>query len=198
MTELQELASRIHVCTDCSLSEGRTRAVPGEGPEQADLMFIGEGPGYHEDQQGRPFVGPAGQFLEQLLASIGMSRDQVFIANMIKCRPPNNRDPLPGEVAACSKYLDRQIQLVAPKVIVTLGRHSLVKFLPGATISKAHGKAVRKEGFILYPIYHPAAALHQQSLRSVIEEEFKAIPSLLQEQVVLPQAEEPARQLSLL
>ncbi|MCZ6892100.1 MAG: uracil-DNA glycosylase [Chloroflexi bacterium] len=198
MTELQELASRVHVCTDCSLSEGRTRAVPGEGPEQADLMFIGEGPGYHEDQQGRPFVGPAGQFLEQLLASIGMSRDQVFIANMIKCRPPNNRDPLPGEVAACSKYLDRQIQLVAPKVIVTLGRHSLVKFLPGATISKAHGKAVPKEGFILYPIYHPAAALHQQSLRSVIEEEFKAIPSLLQEQVVLPQAEEPARQLSLL
>ncbi len=198
MSELQELASRIHVCTDCSLSEGRTRAVPGEGPEQADLMFIGEGPGYHEDQQGRPFVGPAGRFLEQLLASIGMSRDQVFIANMIKCRPPNNRDPLPGEVAACSKYLDRQIQLVAPKVIVTLGRHSLVKFLPGATISKAHGKAVRKEGFILYPIYHPAAALHQQSLRSVIEEEFKTIPSLLQEQVVLPQAEEPAQQLSLL
>ncbi len=198
MSELQELASRVHVCTDCRLSEGRTRAVPGEGPEQADLMFIGEGPGYHEDQQGRPFVGPAGQFLEQLLASIGMTRDQVFIANMIKCRPPNNRDPLPGEVAACSKYLDRQIQLVAPKVIVTLGRHSLVKFLPGATISKAHGKAVRKEGFILYPIYHPAAALHQQSLRSVIEEEFKAIPSLLQEQVVLPQAEEPARQLSLL
>ena len=171
---------------------------PGEGPEQAELMFIGEGPGYHEDQQGRPFVGPAGKFLEQLLASIGMSRDQVFIANMIKCRPPNNRDPLPGEVAACSKYLDRQIQLIAPKVIVTLGRHSLVKFLPGATISKAHGKAVRKEGFILYPIYHPAAALHQQSLRSVIEEEFKAIPSLLQEQVVLLQAEEPAQQLSLL
>ena len=198
MSELQELASRVHVCTDCRLSEGRTRAVPGEGPERAELMFIGEGPGYHEDQQGRPFVGPAGQFLEQLLASIGMSRDQVFIANMIKCSPPNNRDPLPGEVAACSKYLDRQIQLIAPKVIVTLGRHSLAKFLPGATISKAHGKAVRKEGFILYPIYHPAAALHQQSLRSVIEEEFKAIPSLLQEQVVLPQAEEPAQQLSLL
>ena len=198
MSELQELASRVHVCTDCRLSEGRTRAVPGEGPERAELMFIGEGPGYHEDQQGRPFVGPAGQFLEQLLASIGMSRDQVFIANMIKCRPPNNRDPLPGEVAACSKYLDRQIQLIAPKVIVTLGRHSLAKFLPGATISKAHGKAVRKGGFILYPIYHPAAALHQQSLRSVIEEEFKAIPSLLQEQVVLPQAEEPAQQLSLL
>lgn len=186
------------VGTDCRLSEGRTRAVLGEGPERAELMFIGEGPGYHEDQQGRPFVGPAGQFLEQLLASIGMSRDQVFIANMIKCRPPNNRDPLPGEVAACSKYLDRQIQLIAPKVIVTPGRHSLAKFLPGATISKAHGKAVRKEGFILYPIYHPAAALHQQSLRSVIEEGFKAIPSLLQEQVVLPQAEEPAQQLSLL
>ena len=117
---------------------------------------------------------------------------------MVKCRLPNNRDPLPGEVAACSKYLDRQIQLLRPKVIVTLGRHSLAKFVPGATISKSRGKAVRKEGFILYPIYHPAAALHQQSLRRVIEEDFKAIPALLKERVAPPQVEEQAQQLSLL
>ena len=198
MSELQELATKVNICTDCALSEGRTLAVPGEGPERADLMFIGEAPGYYEDQQGRPFVGPAGRFLEQLLNSIGMSREQVFIANMIKCRPPSNRDPLPNEVATCAKYLDRQLQLVEPKVVVTLGRHSMAKFLPGTTIGKAHGKAVRKESFILYPIYHPAAALHQHALRSIIEDEFKAIPSLLQEQVIPPQAERPTQQLPLL
>ena len=197
MSELEEVARQVHDCTDCPLSEGRTLAVPGEGPEHAEVMFIGEGPGYNEDQQGRPFVGAAGQFLEHLLASVGMARDQVYITNMIKCRPPNNRDPLPGEVAACSKYLDRQIQLIRPKVIVTLGRHSLVRFLPGATISKARGKAVPKDGFILYPMYHPAAALHQQSLRSVIEEDFKGIPALLTEQIAPPQEEQTAQQLSM-
>ncbi len=197
MSELEEIARQVHDCTDCPLSEGRTLAVPGEGPEQAEVMFIGEGPGYNEDQQGRPFVGAAGQFLEHLLASVGMARDQVYITNMIKCRPPNNRDPLPGEVAACSKYLDRQIQLIRPKVIVTLGRHSLVRFLPGATISKARGKAVSKDVFILYPMYHPAAALHQQSLRSVIEEDFKGIPALLTEQIAPPQEEQTAQQLSM-
>ena len=160
-------------------------------------MFIGEGPGYNEDQQGRPFVGAAGQFLEQLLSSVGMTRNQVYITNMIKCRAPNNRDPLPGEVAACSKYLDRQIQLIHPKIIITLGRHSLTRFLPGATISKARGKAVHKDGFILYPMYHPAAALHQQSLRRVIEEDFKAIPALLKERVAPPQEEQTAQQLSM-
>ncbi|MEK7806748.1 MAG: uracil-DNA glycosylase, partial [Chloroflexota bacterium] len=109
-------------CTDCPLSRSRTNAVPGEGPADAEIMFIGEGPGYHEDRQGRPFVGPAGQFLEGLLASIGTGRERVFIANMVKCRPPENRDPLPAEIAACSKYLDRQIELVNPRLIVTLGR----------------------------------------------------------------------------
>ena len=197
MSELEEVARQVHDCTDCPLSEGRTLAVPGEGPEHAEVMFIGEGPGYNEDQQGRPFVGAAGQFLEHLLASVGMARDQVYITNMIKCRPPNNRDPLPGEVAACSKYLDRQIQLIRPKVIVTLGRHSLVRFLPGATISKARGKAVPKDGFTLYPMYHPAAALHQQSLRSVIEEDFKGIPALLTEQIAPPREEQTAQQLSM-
>ena len=197
MSELQEVARQVHSCTDCHLSQGRTQAVPGEGPEQAELMFIGEGPGYNEDMQGRPFVGPSGQFLEKLLASIGMSRDQVYITNIVKCRPPNNRDPLPGEVAACSKYLDHQIQLIRPKIIITLGRHSLAKYLPGVTISKVHGKAVHKDGFILYPMYHPAAALHQQSLRPVIEEDFKAIPALLKERVAPPQAEQTAEQLSM-
>ena len=197
MSELQEIARQVHACSDCRLAQGRTVAVPGEGPETAELMFIGEGPGYNEDQQGRPFVGAAGQFLEQLLASIGLTREKVFITNMVKCRPPNNRDPYPGEIAACSKYLDRQIQLVRPKVIVTLGRHSLAKFLPGETISKVRGKQRRLGSFILYPMYHPAAALHQQSLRRIIEEDFKAIPALLAERQS-PQREEPdTKQLSM-
>ena len=197
MSELQEIARQVHACSDCRLAQGRTLAVPGEGPESADMMFIGEGPGYNEDQQGRPFVGAAGQFLEQLLASIGLTREKVFITNMVKCRPPNNRDPYPGEISACSKYLDRQIELVRPKVIVTLGRHSLAKFLPGETISKVRGKQRRLGSFILYPMYHPAAALHQQSLRRIIEEDFKAIPALLAERPS-PQREEPdTKQLSM-
>ena len=197
MSDLQETAHQIHSCSDCHLSEGRTLAVPGEGPERADLMFIGEAPGFNEDRLGRPFVGAAGQFLEQLLASIGLTREQVFITNMVKCRPPNNRDPFPGEITACSKYLDRQIELIQPRVVATLGRHSLTKFLPGETISKVRGKPRRHGNFILYPLYHPAAALHQQSLRRVIEEDFRAIPSLLAEPTS-PQNEEPgAQQLSM-
>ena len=197
MSELQEIACQTHTCSDCCLSQGRTLAVPGEGPEHADLMFIGEAPGHYEDRQGRPFVGAAGQFLEQLLASIDLTREQVFITNMVKCRPPNNRDPYPGEIAACSKYLDRQIEVLRPKIVLTLGRHSLAKFLPGESISKAHGRPRRQGSFILYPMYHPAAALHQQSLRRVIEEDFKAIPALLAEQVS-PEHEEPgAQQLSM-
>ena len=197
MSELEEIARQVRECTDCLLSQGRTLAVPGEGPEQAEVMFIGEGPGYNEDQQGQPFVGAAGQFLEHLLSSAGMTREQVYITNMIKCRPPNNRDPLPGEVAACGKYLSRQLQLIRPKMVVTLGRHSLVRFLPGATISKAHGKPVPKDGFTLYPLYHPAAALHQRSLRSIIEEDFKRIPDLLKESAVPAQEEQVAQQLSM-
>ena len=197
LSEIQKLAQQVRGCTDCGLSSGRTMAVPGEGPENADLMFIGEGPGYNEDQQGRPFVGAAGHFLEQLLASIDLSRNQVYITNMVKCRPPNNRDPFPGEIAACSKYLDRQIALIQPKVIVTLGRHSLTKFLPGQTISKVHGKPSRIGSFILYPIYHPAAALRQQNLRKVVEEDFKAIPSLLKGPPKQGSDEPPTKQLSM-
>ena len=190
MSELQDTARQIHSCFDCHLSEGRTLAVPGDGPEQADLMFIGEAPGYNEDMQGHPFVGAAGQFLEQLLASIGLTREQVFITNMVKCRPPNNRDPFPGEITACSKYLDRQIELIRPKVVATLGRHSLAKFLPGESIGKVRGKPRRHGSFVLHPLYHPAAALHQPSLRRVIEEDFKAIPALLAEPFS-PQSGEP-------
>ena len=184
MNNLEEVALLVKSCTDCSLHRDRINAVPGEGPADAELMFIGEGPGFQEDKQGRPFVGAAGQFLEELLASIGTTRQQVFIANMIKCRPPQNRDPSPIEIAACSKYLDRQIELINPKLIVTLGRFSLGRFCPGESISRARGKVREKDGRFIYPVMHPAAALHRQELRSVIIEDFKAIPTVIEQ---LPQ-----------
>ena len=179
MSELQELASKVHVCTDCSLSEGRTRAVPGEGPEQAKLMFIGEGPGYHEDQQGRPFVGPAGQFLEQLLASIGMSRDQVFIANMIKCRPPNNRDPQPDEVASCEPYLQRQIEIVRPRIICCMGRHAAHALLKTeASLSRLRGQLHEYQGIPLIVTYHPAALLRNAGYKRAVWEDVKWVRRL--------------------
>ena len=180
MDSLEEIAQRVSTCHDCPLGDSRTNAVPGEGPAGARIMFIGEGPGFHEDRLGRPFVGPAGGFLEGLLESIGLSREDVFIANMVKCRPPNNRDPLPAETAACSKYLDRQIELINPDLLVTLGRFSLAKFFPKETISRARGRVRNVDGRNIYPIMHPAAALHRQELRSVIEQDFKAIPGLLE------------------
>ena len=179
MNTLEEIALQVRQCTDCQLSQGRNNAVPGEGSAQAEVMFIGEGPGFHEDRLGRPFVGPAGQFLDDLLASIGLNREQVFIANMIKCRPPQNRDPLPAEMAACNKYLDRQIELINPKLIVTLGRFSLGRFFPGESITRARGKVREKEGRHIYPIMHPAAALHRQEHRSTIVNDFKGIPEIL-------------------
>ena len=180
MDSLGEIAQLVRNCTDCPLHQGRTNAVPGEGSPDAAIMFIGEGPGYQEDRQGRPFVGPAGQFLDELLASIGLRREQVYIANMVKCRPPQNRDPQPAEIAACSKYLDRQVELIDPDLIVTLGRFSLARFFPGETISRAHGKLRQKDGRHVYPVMHPAAGLHRQELRSVIVQDFKAIPELLE------------------
>ena len=179
MDSLEEIARLVRHCTDCPLSGGRTNAVPGEGPADAEIMFIGEGPGYQEDRQGRPFVGPAGQFLEELLASIGMTRQHVFIANMIKCRPPQNRDPSPSEMSACSKYLDRQIELIDPKIIVTLGRIALSRFFPGESITRVRGTLREKDGRFIYPIMHPAAALHRQDSRPVIIEDFKGIPAVL-------------------
>ncbi|MDD5093362.1 MAG: uracil-DNA glycosylase [Dehalococcoidia bacterium] len=166
-------------CRDCELAGCRNHVVPGEGAENAEIMFVGEAPGFHEDQQGRPFVGAAGKFLDQLLTSINLDRRQVYICNVIKCRPPENRDPLPKEIEACRKWLDRQIEVIAPKAIVTLGRHSMAKFFPGASISKIHGTALKSNGRIFFAMYHPAAALHQQSLRKTIEADILKLPEIL-------------------
>ncbi len=179
MSALSELYKEIALCHDCELAKHRTKVVPGEGSEDADILFIGEAPGWHEDQQGRPFVGPAGHFLDELLHSIGLTRNDVYIANVIKCRPPTNRDPLPSEMMACRKWLDRQIELIRPKMIVALGRYSLAQFFPGSAIGKVHGTAQKKDGIIHFAMYHPAAALHQQSLRQTIQEDMLKIPHLL-------------------
>ena len=192
MDSLAQIDREVSNCTDCPLHQNRSRAVPGEGPENAEIMLIGEAPGFNEDKQGRPFVGAAGQFLEKLLASANLSRDDVFITNTVKCRPLNNRDPLPVEMAACRKYLDRQIAAIAPKVIVTLGRHSLTSFLPKETITKARGRPRIVNGTTLFPMYHPAAALHQQNLREVIEADIKKLPTLLKE--ILPVEVEKERE----
>jgi uracil-DNA glycosylase family 4 len=199
MSELGTLHEQVRVCTGCKLHNGRTNAVPGEGPEKADIMFIGEAPGFHEDKQGRPFVGAAGQFLEELLASIDMKREDVFIANVIKCRPPANRDPQPDEIEACRGYLDRQIELIQPKMIVTLGRFSMARYFPNAKISQIHGQPKKMDGVIYYPMYHPAAALHQPSLRRTVQEDMKRIPQLLADIDRLAEEEPPehVEQLSL-
>ena len=181
MNSLDEVAQLVRQCTDCPLHQGRTNAVPGEGSPTAELVFIGEGPGFQEDRQGRPFVGPAGQFLEELLSAIGLRREQVFIANMVKCRPPQNRDPQPAEISACAKYLDRQIELINPKLVVTLGRFSLGRFFPGESITRARGRVREKDGRKIYPIMHPAAALHRPENRASIEQDFKAIPGILEQ-----------------
>jgi len=180
MDTIKALEQAVAVCTDCSLCETRTHSVPGEGPEKSDILLIGEGPGFHEDQQGRPFVGPSGKLLDDLLGLIGLSRPDVYIANVVKCRPPNNRDPLPEEIKACRKYLDRQIRLLDPKVIVTLGRFSLIRFLPQETISKVHGQPRLWGHRYIFPMYHPAAALHQGNLRHVLEEDMRKLSELLQ------------------
>ena len=179
MATLADLYREIALCRDCELAECRNMVVPGEGAEDAEIMFIGEAPGFHEDQQGRPFVGAAGQFLDSLLHSIGLDRSKVYICNIIKCRPPGNRDPLPREVDACRKWLERQIELISPRMIVTLGRHSMSRYFPGASISKVHGTARNLDGRIYFAMYHPAAALHQQSLRPIIEADMLKIPGLL-------------------
>jgi DNA polymerase len=173
------IAKQVAGCKECALHRERTNVVPGEGNPDADIMFIGEGPGFYEDQQGRPFVGASGKFLDDLLRSIGLDRRTAFIGNVVKCRPPANRDPQPDEIAACGKYLDAQIAAIQPKVIVTLGRHSMQRYFPGESISRIHGQPRRKDGFIIVPMYHPAAALHQGSLRAIIEADFKRLPDFL-------------------
>jgi len=197
VSALNELYKEIAACQQCQIARYRTRVVPGEGAEDADIIFIGEAPGWHEDQQGRPFVGPAGLYLDQLLASIDLKREQVYIANVIKCRPLGNRDPLPAEIAACRKWLERQIELIRPKMIVTLGRYSMAMFFPGKSISKIHGTAQKWDNIIYYAMYHPAAALHQQSLRRTIEEDMLKIPSLLSEAKNMTETEQQPKQLSM-
>ena len=180
MKTLDQVADLVRNCTDCPLSIGRTNAVPGEGNPQAEVMFIGEGPGFQEDRQGRPFVGPAGKLLDGLLASIGTNREDVFIANVVKCRPPDNRDPAPAEMAACAKYLDRQIELVNPKLIVTLGRFAFGRYFPGEGITKARGKLREKDGRKIFPVLHPAAVLRREELRPTMIDDFKAISEILE------------------
>jgi uracil-DNA glycosylase family 4 len=197
LSDLTDLYKEIATCEKCILAQGRTNAVPGEGPLDADIMFIGEGPGFHEDRLGRPFVGAAGKLLEELLNTIGFRRDEVYIANVVKCRPPGNRDPLPEEIAACKPYLDKQIDLVRPRLIVTLGRFSMQRYFPGASISRIHGQPKRVGNMIYYPMFHPAAALHQPRWRSMVEEDILKIPGLLakldeveEEEQTIPQAEQ--------
>lgn len=181
-TALNKLAAIVHECSKCALSRTRTNAVPGEGNPESQLMFVGEAPGAREDDQGIPFCGPAGKFLEELLASINLNRSKVFIANTVKCRPPANRDPEDSEKDACWPYLEEQIKIINPKIIICLGRHSLSRLLPGAgSISKIHGQPMRRpDGRIYLPLYHPSAALHNGSLRGVQLKDFQRIPIIIE------------------
>jgi DNA polymerase len=182
--KLEKLNQKIQKCQKCELAKTRIQVVPGAGSSDSDIMFIGEGPGRNEDLQGKPFIGAAGKFLDELLAKIGLERDDVYIANVVKCRPPNNRDPKPEEVQACWPWLEEQIKSIQPKLIITLGRHSLSRFIPEASIGEYRGRVLRKEirglGEIVFmPCYHPAAALYNGSLRTVLEDDFKKIPKVL-------------------
>jgi uracil-DNA glycosylase family 4 len=180
--ELAKLAKQIVVCTKCELHRSRKKAVPGEGPTHAEIMFIGEGPGFHENEQGRPFVGAAGKFLDQLLEQAGVTRADVWITNVVKCRPPGNRDPLPNEVETCtSNYLQYQIEIVNPSIIVTLGRFSMGLFFKAAKITQIHGQMRKVGDRFVIAMYHPAAALHQMSLKPAIMADFAKLPDLLKQ-----------------
>lgn len=181
--KLEEIAKKVAGCQKCPLYKNATNPVPGEGNPEAEIMFIGEGPGYHEDQQGRPFVGQAGRLLDELIESIGLKREEVFIANVVKHRPPENREPLPEEIKACQEYLDKQIEVIDPKIIVTLGRFSMNKFLPDEYISRTHGQArfvdfIGKR-WIVIPQYHPAAALRSTKVMEELKNDFRKIPKFL-------------------
>jgi uracil-DNA glycosylase len=182
---LESIATEVAGCTRCPLHEQRTRAVPGEGHPDTEVVFVGEGPGFNEDQQGRPFVGAAGSLLNELLGMIGWRRSEVFITNVVKCRPPGNRDPEPAEIAACAPYLRRQLEVLDPALIVTLGRHSLQTFMPGARIGSAHGTvgpvdpATGAGSALAYAMYHPAAALRQNSLRETMRADMAGVPEVL-------------------
>jgi uracil-DNA glycosylase family 4 len=179
---LETLAEQISVCTKCDLYKGRTKAVPGEGPTHAEIMFIGEGPGANEDKQGRPFVGAAGKFLDQLLAQADVTRADVWITNIVKCRPPGNRDPQMIEIETCtSNYLENQIKIVNPSIIVTLGRHSMSRFFPDAKITQIHGQMQKVGKRFIIPMFHPAAALHQDRFKPMLLEDFARLPAQLEE-----------------
>jgi DNA polymerase len=178
---LAQVAAEVRSCTRCELYKGTKNGVPGAGNAHAEVMLIGEGPGYNEDRQGLPFVGPAGSFLDELLAAAGLRREDVFIANVVKHRPPDNRDPVPEEIAACAGYLTRQIAAIDPKVIVTLGRYSMSRFIPDGKISRIHGQSRVVDGRVVVTMYHPAAALHQQALRQTVVDDFRAaVPAALE------------------
>ncbi len=202
---LREIAVKINQCSQCILCQSRKNAVPGEGPAEAQIMLIGEGPGFHENEQGRPFVGQAGKFLNELLAHGGFEREAVFITNVVKCRPPGNRDPQPDELTACQDYLDQQIAAINPLVIVTLGRFSMARYFKDARISNIHGRpAWIGERFII-PMYHPAAALHQPALKQTLIHDFSQLSALVEKAKQSaagrsasqePKAEDDATQLS--
>ena len=192
MITLEEIRGQIARCRQCDLSKARGQTVPGEGASRADVMLVGEAPGFYEDQHGKPFIGPAGQFLDDLLALAELSRKEVFITNVVKCRPPGNRDPEPDELAACDGYLRAQIAAIQPKVIVTLGRFSLAKFIPNTrSMREVHGRALPVEGMVVCAMYHPAAALHQGSLRRVIEDDFRTLPMIIAQAQSRPPILEP-------
>lgn len=173
---LDAVADAVRACTQCALADNRTNAVPGDGSTRPTIMFIGEGPGFNEDQQGLPFVGRAGELLDKLLGLVPLRREDVYITNIVKCRPPENRDPLPAEAVACRPYLEAQIGFLQPRVIATLGRHSLTHFFPDARISDSHGRSMRWRNLIVYPLYHPAAGLRSTKLRTALEEDFANLP----------------------
>ena len=188
---LEQVAAEVRVCQKCPLWRGRKNAVPGEGPSDSRIMLIGEGPGFHEDLQGRPFVGASGHYLEELLAEIKLRRDQVFITNVVKCRPPGNRDPEPPELMACRGYLDRQIALIKPSVVVTLGRFSMERYFPGQSISRIHGRPKRVGDVYYMPMFHPAAALRNPAWRVELSKDFQRIPELVRELNSARSAEAP-------
>jgi DNA polymerase len=178
---LAQIAGEVAVCKNCELHSTRKNSVPGEGPATSEIMLIGEGPGFHENEQGRPFVGAAGKFLDELLAQAGLKRTDVWIGNVVKCRPPENRDPQPDELAACDVYLERQIAAIDPKIIITLGRFSMGKFMPGVKISQVHGQMRRVGDRFVIAMFHPAAALHQAALKPSILADFAKLPQLLEQ-----------------
>lgn len=202
--KLNLIATQVRACTLCSLHQGRKKAVPGDGALNAEIMFIGEGPGQQEDEQGLPFVGRSGQYLEELLHMVGLSRQQVYIANVVKCRPPNNRDPLPEEIEACKAYLDQQVEIINPILVATLGRFSMARYFPGGKITQIHGSPKYADGRIYFPLFHPAAVLRNPDLRPLMEADFKQMMVLVKQAKDSPQEKKaddssppPPKQLSL-